>query len=624
MIKRIGALFVFLLGLFFSFFTVHVVAEDATPSDIPLTELEAFVDTYVDEYVGKTVAGATIIAVKDGRIILSKGYGHADIEEQIPMNPSTSVLEWGSVAKLFVWVSAMQLAEEEKLDLQADIRTYLPEDFLTKLNFDQAITMLDLMHHQAGFEENIFDLLYDSSDHLMSLEETLKLAEPEQVYKPGEVVAYSNYSTSLAAFIIERITGQSFADYAAEHIFTPLGMEHTTMHLPMEEKEEIHLNKTKGYTLEGSGDFQELAPFYISMYPSGGINGTVEDLAKFAQALMPNDTESSPLFQDNQTLTTLLSTSYAPHDGVAGNAHGFWEYDGKYRGLVHGGNTVAFSSNFHIVPEENFAIIVLTNQADEADLTNGLIAELVGQGDLAIQSDTPQTSIVEGEYLSARRTYSGFINLYFYLNPLHITAISDHEIEIDLAGFKANYVQTSPYTYKFESGVNLLLPHNMLYFHVKDGKVEQISTTYADYLPMDKSKVFLMVSLVLFIWFVAYFLISPIILAIFAIRRRRKKLKTTFMMKWNSLLLLSGTAMLINVIVLAVRMLTKPMRAYSELLIHFILNYGLTAINLLAFVIILLYWKKTQLTNMQKFGYILTGISSILFIAWLIVWQFYA
>lgn len=185
MIKRINVfLCIILVGLCFP--NTLSAAENTTPSGIPIEGLEEFVDKYAEEYIGDTVAGAAIIAIKDNQIVLSKGYGYADVENQIPMDPETTVLEWGSITKLFVWVSAMQLAEQGKLDLEEDVRSYLPEGFLTKLNFEEPITMLNLMHHNAGFEEYIFDLLFDSPEQLESLEESLKLAEPEQVYKPGE------------------------------------------------------------------------------------------------------------------------------------------------------------------------------------------------------------------------------------------------------------------------------------------------------------------------------------------------------------------------------------------------------------------------------------------------------
>ncbi|GAA0338845.1 serine hydrolase domain-containing protein [Oceanobacillus oncorhynchi subsp. oncorhynchi] len=623
MIKRISIfLYILLFSLCFPY--TFSAAENTTPSGIPIEELEQFVDDYAEEYIGSTVAGAAIIAIKDNQIVLSKGYGYADVENQIPMDPDTTVLEWGSITKLFVWVSAMQLAEQGELDLEEDIRTYLPEDFLTKLNYDEPITILNLMHHNAGFEEYIFDLLFESPEQLVDLEESLKLAEPEQVYKPGEVVAYSNYSTSLAAYIIEEITGQPFYEYVNEHIFDELEMNHSTMHLPVEDNQEITRHKGIGYFPGENGDFIKSQPFYISMYPSGGINGTAADLAKFAQALMPSEPEKTSLFQEDQTLQELLTTSYAPEEGVPGLAHGFWEYDGEYRGLTHSGNTVAYSSNMQIVPEDNFAIIILTNQADEIDLLFGLTDELVGRGDQTIQESLPPAAEVEGSYLSARRTYNGFMNLYAYLAPLNVKPMDNNEIELDLAGFKATYVQTSPYIYKLKSGDDVFIPSNVMYFHVNDGTAEQISTAYADYLPKDKNTPFLLISLGLFIWCMVYFLISPFVLMVLAFLRRRRKQKTAAVAKWNWLLMLSGTLLAVNIAALVIRMLSNPMRTYSELLPHFIGNYLFTVTSIIAVVMMILVRKKASLSKMQNTGYLLTGISSILFIIWLIIWQMYA
>ncbi|WP_052400789.1 serine hydrolase domain-containing protein [Oceanobacillus jeddahense] len=621
--RRIGVfLYILLLGLCFP--ASFSAAENTTPSGIPIDDLEEFVDDYAEEYIGDTVAGASIIAIKDNQIVLSKGYGYADVENQIPMDPEATVLEWGSITKLFVWVSAMQLAEQGKLDLEEDIRTYLPEGFLTKLNYDDPITILNLMHHNAGFEDNIFDLLFDSPEHLVSLEEVLKTAEPEQVFKPGEVVAYSNYSTSLAAYIIEEITGQPFDEYVEEHIFEELEMNHSTMHLPMEDNQEMEFQKGKGYFPGENGGFIESQPFYISMYPSGGINGTATDLAKFAQALMLPDSENTSLFLENETLSELLTTSYAPEEGVPGLAHGFWEYDGEYRGLTHSGNTVAYSSNMQIVPEDNFAIIILTNQADEIDLLFGLTDKLVGRGGQTVQENLPLTSEVEGSYLSARRTYNGFMNLYAYLAPLHVKPINNNEIELNLAGFKATYTQISPYVYKLKSGDDVFIPSNVMYFHENDGEIMQISTTYADYLPMDKSKPFLYISLGVFIWCVVYFLINPFILFVQAILQKRRKKKILMVTKWNWILTLSGTALAVNIVVLIIRMLNKPMRMYSELFPHFIGNYVFSVTSFISVVVIIVLWRKNQLSKVRKIGYLLTCVSSILFIACLIIWQMYS
>ena len=194
--KNFSILLILALSLFF---TETIYANElTTPSGIPLSDVERFVDNYVNEYIGETTAGASIVILKDNKVVLSKGYGYGDIENQIKINTNTAVFEWGSVSKLFVWVSVMQLVEQGKIDLDEDINRYLPQGFLTKLTYDVPITMLDLMNHTAGFEENIFDTGYATEYRVKSLEEGVKIADPNQVYRPGKVVAYSNYSTSLS------------------------------------------------------------------------------------------------------------------------------------------------------------------------------------------------------------------------------------------------------------------------------------------------------------------------------------------------------------------------------------------------------------------------------------------
>ncbi|MEF3327828.1 hypothetical protein [Oceanobacillus oncorhynchi] len=141
---------------------------------------------------------------------------------------------------------------------------------------------------------------------------------------------------------------------------------------------------------------------------------------------------------------------------------------------------------------------------------------------------------------------------------------------------------------------------------------------------MDKNTPFLLISLGLFIWCVVYFLISPFVLMVLAFFRRRRKRKKAPIAKWNWLLMLSGTLLAVNIAVLIIRMLSNPMRTYSELLPHFIGNYLFTATSIIAVVMMILVRKKAPLSKMQKTGYLLTGFSSILFIIWLIIWQMYA
>src|SRR6056297_3032197 len=102
--------------------------EKSTPSGIPLSDLEKTIDSYVSNYIGKTTPGAAIGVVKDGEIVFLKGYGYADIENKILVNPNRTIFEWASTSKLFTWTSVMQLVEKNKLELDKDIKTYIPKD----------------------------------------------------------------------------------------------------------------------------------------------------------------------------------------------------------------------------------------------------------------------------------------------------------------------------------------------------------------------------------------------------------------------------------------------------------------------------------------------------------------
>ncbi|MGI6005623.1 MAG: serine hydrolase domain-containing protein, partial [Christensenellales bacterium] len=139
-----------------------------TPSGIPYGGMEARIDGYVGQHIGKTSPGAAVVVVKDGRIIFSKGYGYADVENNLAVDPAETVFEYASVSKLFVYVTLMRLAEEGKLDLDADIRAYLPEGFLKKLRYDEPITFMHVMNHTAGFEDYLLDLILTSKEDFPS------------------------------------------------------------------------------------------------------------------------------------------------------------------------------------------------------------------------------------------------------------------------------------------------------------------------------------------------------------------------------------------------------------------------------------------------------------------------
>ena len=106
---------------------------------------EASANAVSEKYIGKTVPGACVVISEHDNTVFAKGYGFADLENNTAMDPETTVFEWGSISKTFVWVSVMQLVEDRKIDLETDIRAYLPDGFLKNLRFAEPVTLLHLM-----------------------------------------------------------------------------------------------------------------------------------------------------------------------------------------------------------------------------------------------------------------------------------------------------------------------------------------------------------------------------------------------------------------------------------------------------------------------------------------------
>ena len=202
----------------------------ATPDS--MSSLEGFIDGIMERSIvtGETV-GATVALVGNGRLLVARGYGMADIELGIPVDSRVTAFRIGSISKVFVWMSVLQLVEAGKLDLDADINTYLT-DFELPGEFTDPITMRHLMTHTPGFEESLINLFVSGPRQLGSLAQTLIRDLPRRVRFPGRLVSYSNYGAALAGHVVARITGQSWDDYVETHIFQPLSMDGATMRQP--------------------------------------------------------------------------------------------------------------------------------------------------------------------------------------------------------------------------------------------------------------------------------------------------------------------------------------------------------------------------------------------------------
>ena len=187
-------------------------------------DLEAFLDGFMPAQLEREdIAGAVIAVVKNGQVLFAKGYGYSDMSKRTPVTTDATLFRIGSISKLFVWTSVMQLVEQGKLDLNRDVNDYL--DFKIPPAYGKPITLRNLLTHTPGFEDVWNDMFVRDAHHMYPLGQYLKNHVPVRIFPPGSVPAYSNYGATLAGYIVQRVSGEPFEKYAAENIFAASGDE---------------------------------------------------------------------------------------------------------------------------------------------------------------------------------------------------------------------------------------------------------------------------------------------------------------------------------------------------------------------------------------------------------------
>jgi CubicO group peptidase (beta-lactamase class C family) len=215
------------------------------PTTPPLEQSD--VDAWLDGLVPSALqagdmAGAVVTIVANGEVLTLRGYGDLDAETGQPINPETTLFRLGSVSKLITWTAVMQQVERGALELDTDIQAYL--DFTIPPFDGQPITLRNILTHTAGFEEQLKHVIAHDRAEILGFEGLVRNFMPARIFAPGSTPAYSNYATALAGYIVERVSDQSFADYAADNIFAPLGMDTATFSQDLSEAQLANLSKS--------------------------------------------------------------------------------------------------------------------------------------------------------------------------------------------------------------------------------------------------------------------------------------------------------------------------------------------------------------------------------------------
>jgi len=471
MVKRLGAILVLMCLVLTCRGTAALSPEDAG-------DLEAFFDgVFAIQQRQYKVPGIAVAVVKDGEVLFAKGYGHGDLEAGQAVDPAYTLFRAGSNTKVLVWTAVMQLVEAGELDLHRDINEYLDFQIPGQLHSGaQAppITLHHLLTHTAGFEEVISETFVLSEEDLRPLGEYLQVRMPARVALPGTMLAYSNYGSALAGYIVERVSGMPFYEYVEEHIFKPLGMENSTLRPPLPAHLAPYLSQ--GYRWSAgrhvAGEFE-----LVQAYPAGSLTSSTLDMAKLMIAHLQLGAYGEERILEEETARLMQAQQYTNHPELPGMAYGFIEnYINGYRILEQGGDTGLFHTGLFLIPEEQAGLYVAYNALEAAPARQDLFEAFMNryfpekaQGEITPQPIAPGTgSNYAGNYHSTRSNFTkpeGIVRLF---QAYRVDVDAEGYLVISAFGRTSRYGEIAPGVFRnLETGSKIALTF-------RDGRVTAI------------------------------------------------------------------------------------------------------------------------------------------------------
>jgi CubicO group peptidase (beta-lactamase class C family) len=463
-------------------------AQVGTPA-LTATDLNAWLDGFMPYAIGKgDIPGAVVVVVKDGQLLTSRGYGYADVAKHTKVDPATTLFRPGSISKLFTWTALMQQVEQGKVDLNGDVNQYI--DFKIPPYQGKPVTVLNLMTHTPGFEEQVKDLITTTPKDYVQFDALLKRWVPKRIYAPGTTPAYSNYGASLAGYIVQRVSGEPFDAYVARHIFAPLGMQHATFTQPVPANLKPLL--AEGYV---SGKDKPYGYEFVSAAPAGSLSASGEDMAKFMIAHLQNGQYNGQRILQPATAQLMHSRANTPFKDLDGMAHGFYETNiNGLHVIAHGGDTVAFHSDLHLFLDKNTGIFVSFNSAGKQGAAGPLRQEIFEQfadryfpapANAARKVDPngakADAEKLAGVYSTTRGSSSNFLNAVDLIGQSKVTVDSDGNPVIGgasgLNGQPRKWLHIGPMLWKAADD-----GHELLEARVADGKAWRFS--YGELAPI--------------------------------------------------------------------------------------------------------------------------------------------
>lgn len=465
------------------------------------SEVTPSIDINIDEIIEEIrtdwkIPGLAICIIKEGKIILAKGYGYRDLKKNLEVNKET-LFPIASCTKSFTALSAGIQVDKDKLDWDTPITKYLPDFQMYDPYITENITMRDLLSHRSGMPQH-YRMYFNSGLSRKEIIPRIKFLEFSESFRYS--FQYTNLMYMTAAYIIENISGISWEEFIHENVFSPLEMAASNFSLTNSEK-------TGNFSLPyrySEGKIQAISYFKVgSMNPAGGIISNIQDLSNWLLMLCNNGQ-----FQDKQIISKKnLDEMKTPHTRIPQLLKGEnfpWSFYGlgwgirtykNYLLISHGGGFDGFSALISFIPEECIGIAVLTNMENspvpsiltntiydlflDLDKTdwNAKYKEIFSQQRANIKS--PKEYIINNINESSIDCYIGE-----YFNPgygsLFISEKKNHVLEITHNNLESiiNYIEEDEFESideKFNLGSN---PIKITFNRNRKGEIESVSIPF--------------------------------------------------------------------------------------------------------------------------------------------------
>lgn len=440
-------------------------------------DAQSWLDATVPQLRTTNRVPSVVISIVSGdTVVAQRGYGSATHPSPQPddpgVDPATTLYRPGSVTKLVTAIAVMQLVEQGRLDLDTNIETYL--DF-TLGTPQGVVTLRHLLSHTAGFEARE-EGLFRSVDQARSLEATVKTDSPEQIFVPGTTPAYSNYGYALLGYIVQRVSGQRYEDYAQAHIFQSLGMTSSTVEQPLPVGWSSRMAAAFDSSSEGSSDATPLPFEVIDGAPAGGLTTTASDMARLVGSMLADEK-----LLKRATWERMGQPAWGPGAKLGNRADqtglGFarFEYAG-HAGLDHLGSTGAYMSDLRLFPGSSLGYFISTTTSSGAAnpanqrlmdaVLTGFADRYVGQAESprATPTAVEHAQAVAGWNLSTQRGESTYFSIMNRFTTIHLAAAADGTLSLGTM----RLVETSPWVFHQVGGPNVVSAVE------EDGQVQRI------------------------------------------------------------------------------------------------------------------------------------------------------